>query len=131
MLQTASVMSSSFAALILFFMVIKRKARKILFIALALNLVFIICALLARNGLIDQTDEFALRFSQEHPCRPDIVDLLGSDTGWEKRHPFIAIKEFKNMGAVRIVVYRENLGRLDYGFLYDEKKSLTLKKCEK
>jgi len=111
---------------------IKQEKLKHIIVLIVFDLIFLVHASFAHDKVVAQVDLYALKFSEKYKCRMDISDLLKNNTGWKSKNPTSAVKYFNKWGAARKIIYvtyQEDGGILKYGYLYDDKKQILLKKC--
>jgi hypothetical protein len=110
----------------------KRKPKHIFFVVF--YIIFIVYAIWALDKVSEQAKEYAMMFHEEYQCRPNAEKLLKTSSGWRWMHknPHNIAKGITSWGAVREIVYRDDLGTLHYGLpIPDGKPVLRLPNCTK
>lgn len=129
LIEIASVAIAVLVIIVLAIDLAKGKGHKATVSMLFLSLIFILFAAWMHYEVGVAADEFSKQLIEKYTCRPTLAELIASGDGWERKYPSMVEKTFRMAGASRKVIYRD-MGLLNYGFLYEGKRSYVFPECK-
>jgi hypothetical protein len=110
--------------------VIKAKSKRIAWAVLSTSSIASLAWMLVAVHMVRvDADNFATDFIKNFPCQPSYSELLAESPGWIHESGHVE-KKIERFGATRLVTYQDN-GLFRYGFLYDDTRSVWLRKCDR
>jgi hypothetical protein len=95
----------------------------------SVSCIFVTYMLIVRSIVVNDADRYAVYFVNRYQCAPTPKDLVDGNDDWGYVDHALMVKNIKFWGYSRRIVYRPDIGRLNYGFLYDGSRSIKLKLC--